>query len=69
MGISDYNETFLAAREMDSGSWWGRSWPLAWQRPAFDPEIGYGKPVVRGTRVPVAVILGLWRVGRVADEA
>ena len=35
---------------------------------SVDPEVRFGRPVVRGTRVPVDVILGQLAAGLTADE-
>jgi len=29
----------------------------------IDPMVRHGKPVIKGTRVPIGVILDLWQVG------
>jgi len=33
-----------------------------------DPEICHGKPVIRGTRVPVSVIIGMLKKGYTPEE-
>jgi uncharacterized protein (DUF433 family) len=33
-----------------------------------DPTLAFGKPVIAGTRVPAALILGLLAAGRPEDE-
>jgi uncharacterized protein (DUF433 family) len=33
-----------------------------------DPEIRFGKPVIEGTRVPVAIVVGKLASGMTADE-
>mgnify|MGYP001616657709 CR=1 FL=1 len=38
------------------------------ERIAIDPEIQHGKPVIRGTRVPVARLLGGLAGGMTLDE-
>jgi uncharacterized protein (DUF433 family) len=38
------------------------------ERITIDPEIQHGKPVIRGTRVPVARILGGLASGMTFDE-
>ena len=38
------------------------------ERIAIEPEIQHGKPVIRGTRVPVARILGGLAGGMALDE-
>lgn len=37
-------------------------------RIVIDPAIAHGKPVIRGTRVPVAIVLGSLAAGMSFDE-
>jgi uncharacterized protein (DUF433 family) len=37
-------------------------------RVAFDPAVCHGKPVIRGTRVPVTVVVGSLAGGMTFDE-
>ena len=38
------------------------------ERIAIDPEIQHGKPVIRGTRVPVAIVVGSLAGGMSFEE-
>lgn len=37
-------------------------------RITIDPEVAFGKPVIKGTRVPVAVIVGHIAAGDTIDD-
>ena len=37
-------------------------------RIAIDPAICHGRPVIRGTRVPVSIVLGSLAAGMTSDE-
>jgi len=43
--------------------------PVAWKdHIASDPEILHGKPRIKGTRIPVSLILGYLAAGQTAEE-
>ena len=43
--------------------------PIEWKEHiASDPEILHGKPRLKGTRIPVSLILGYLAAGRTAEE-
>lgn len=43
--------------------------PVEWKEYiASDPEILHGKPRLKGTRIPVSLILGYLAAGKTADE-
>lgn len=71
MGVTDYDEAFIEELSRDweeSGYDCGHN-PLPLdERIVVDPKIVHGRPVVRGTRVPVAVILGALAGGMEIDE-
>jgi hypothetical protein len=58
MGVTDYDEAFIEmlSRDWEESGYEGCDIPLPLdERIVVDPRIAHGKPVVRGTRVPVAV--------------
>jgi len=72
VGETNYNEAFIEElyRDCEESGYDGCDIPMRRdERIVLDPEIAHGKPVVRGTRVPVAVILGALAGGMQIDEA
>lgn len=71
VGETNYNEAFIEeiTRDWEESGYEGCDIP---QHPddmiVVDPSIAHGRPVVRGTRVPVAVILGALAEGMQIDE-
>jgi uncharacterized protein (DUF433 family) len=42
---------------------------ISWRdRIVIDPEIHHGEPCIRGTRVPVAIVIGSFADGMTVDE-
>lgn len=42
---------------------------ISWRdRIVIDPEIHHGEPCIRGTRIPVAVVIGSFADGMTVDE-
>ena len=71
MGVTDYDEAFIEelSRDCEESGYEGCDIPLLQEeRIVVDPKIAHGRPVVRGTRVPVAVILGALAGGMEIDE-
>lgn len=71
MGVTDYDEAFIEelTRDFEEGGYYCDHNPSPQEeRIVVDPEIAHGKPVVRGTRVPVAVILSALAGGMEIDE-
>ena len=71
VGETNYNEAFIEelSRDWEESGYDGCDIPLRRdERIVLDPEIAHGKPVIRGTRVPVAVILGALAGGMEIDE-
>lgn len=71
MGENNYSEAFIEelSRDCEESGYESCDIPL-WrdERIVLDPEIAHGRPVIRGTRVPVAVILGALAGGMQIDE-
>ncbi len=71
VGESNYNEAFIEelSRDCEESGYDCSQIPLPLEeRIVVDPKIAHGKPVVRGTRVPVAVILGALAGGMEIEE-
>ncbi len=71
MGVNDYDEAFIQelTRDFEEGNYdCGHNPRLPDERIVVDPSIAHGRPIVRGTRVPVAVILGALVGGMQIDE-
>ena len=71
VGETNYDEAFIEelSRDWGESGYDGCDIPLRRdERIVLDPEIANGKPVIRGTRVPVAVILGALAGGMQIDE-
>jgi uncharacterized protein (DUF433 family) len=72
VGETNYNEAFIEElkRDWEESGYVGCDIPCKLdERIVVDPSIAQGRPVVRGTRVPVAVILGALAGGMQIDEA
>jgi uncharacterized protein (DUF433 family) len=72
VGETNYDEAFIEelTRDFEEGGYYCDHNPSQQEeRIVLDPEIAHGKPVIRGTRVPVAVILGVLAGGMQIDEA
>lgn len=72
MGETNYDEALIEAltRDWEESGYEGCGiLPQPNERIVADPSIAHGRPVVRGTRVPVAVILGALAGGMQIDEA
>ena len=71
VGETNYDEAFIEelSRDWEESGYDGCDIPMRRdERIVLDPEIAHGKPVVRGTRVPVAVVLGALAGGMQIDE-
>jgi len=71
MGVTNYDEAFIEelTRDFEESGYEGCDIPLLREeRIVVDPKIAHGRPVVLGTRVPVAVILGALAGGMQIDE-
>jgi uncharacterized protein (DUF433 family) len=71
VGESNYNEAFIEelSRDCEESGYDCSQIPLPLEeRIVVDPKIAHGKPVVRGTRVPVAVILEALAGGMEIEE-
>jgi uncharacterized protein (DUF433 family) len=71
VGDTNYNEAFIEElyRDCEESGYEGCDIPLhREERIVLDPRIAHGRPVIRGTRVPVAVILGALAGGMQIDE-
>ena len=71
MGVTDYDEAFIRelTRDFEEGGYYCDHNPSPQEeRIVVDPRIAQGRPVVRGTRVPVTVILGALAGGMQIDE-
>jgi uncharacterized protein (DUF433 family) len=71
VGETNYNEAFIEELHRDWEESGYEGWDIPLQRDEriiLDSEIAYGRPVIRGTRVPVAVILGALAGGMQIDE-
>jgi uncharacterized protein (DUF433 family) len=71
VGETNYNEAFIEELHSDweESGYGGCDIPLQRDgRIVLDPDIAHGRPVVKGTRVPVAVILGSLAGGMQIDE-
>ena len=51
---------------MMSGRW--KAGPMPHERIEINPEVMFGKPVIRGTRVPVEIVLRKLGAGMTAEE-
>ena len=71
MGVTNYDEAFIEelSRDFEESGYDCSQIPLPLdERIVVDPKIAHGKPIIRGTRVPVAVILGALAGGMQIDE-
>ncbi len=71
VGETNYNEAFIEELSRDWEESGYESWDIPLRRDeriVLDSEIAYGRPVIRGTRVPVAVILGALAGGMQIEE-
>ena len=71
MGVTNYDEAFIEElyRDFEESGYDCSQIPLPRdERIVVDPKIAHGKPIIRGTRVPVAVILGALAGGMQIDE-
>jgi len=71
VGETNYNEAFIEelTRDFEESGYEGCDIPLSRDgRIVVDPRIAHGRSFVRGTRVPVAVILGALAGGMQIDE-
>ena len=71
VGETNYNEAFIEElyRDCEESGYDCSQIPLPRdERIVVDPKIAHGKPIIRGTRVPVAVILGALAGGMQIDE-
>ena len=71
MGVTNYDEAFIEelTRDFEESGYEGCDIPLLLEeRIVVDPKIAHGNPVIRGTRVPVDVILGALAGGMQIDE-
>jgi len=71
VGETNYNEAFIEelTRDFEEGGYYSDHNPSPQEeRIVVDPRIAHGRPVVRGTRVPVDVILGALAGGMEIDE-
>jgi len=71
MSVTDYDEAFIEelTRDCEESGYDCSQIPLPLdERIVVDPKIAHGKPIIRGTRVPVAVILGALAGGMQIDE-
>lgn len=71
VGETNYNEAFIEelTRDFEEGGYDCGHIPLPLEeRIVVDPRIAHGRPVVLGSRVPVAVILGALAGGMKIDE-
>jgi uncharacterized protein (DUF433 family) len=71
VGETNYNEAFIEelSRDCEESGYDCSQIPLPLdERIVVDPKIAHGKPIIRGTRVPVAVILGALAGGMQIDE-
>jgi uncharacterized protein (DUF433 family) len=67
MNATKYDEALVAELRHD----WEESGLIAdlhEERIAIDPEVAHGRPVIKGTRVPVEMILGALAGGRETRE-
>jgi hypothetical protein len=71
VGVTDYDEALIGelSRDFEECGYEGCDITMSRnERIVLDPEIANGKPVVRGTRVPVAAILNALAGGKQIDE-
>lgn len=71
MGVTDYDEAFIEelSRDFEECGYDIGHIPLPLEEKiVVDPKIAHGRPVVLGSRVPVAVILGALARGMEIDE-
>ena len=71
VGETNYDEAFIEELHSDceESGYDCSQIPLPLdERIVVDPKIAHGKPIIRGTRVPVAVILGALAGGMQIDE-
>jgi uncharacterized protein (DUF433 family) len=71
VGETNYNEAFIEELHRDWEESGYEGWDIPLQRDeriVLDSEIAHGKPVIRGTRVPVVVILGALAGGMQIEE-
>ncbi len=71
VGETNYNEAFMEElhRDWEESGYEGWDIPLPRdERIVLDPQIAHGRPIIRGTRVPVAVILGALAGGMQIEE-
>jgi uncharacterized protein (DUF433 family) len=71
VGETNYSEAFIEelTRDFEESGYDCSQIPLPLEeRIVVDPKIAHSKPIIRGTRVPVAVILGALAGGMQIDE-
>jgi uncharacterized protein (DUF433 family) len=72
VGETNYDEAFIEelSRDWEESGYDGCDIPMRRdERIVLDPKIAHGRPIIRETRVPVAVILGALAGGMQIDEA
>ncbi len=67
VGETNYDEALMAELRHDYEESGMIADPLG-ERIAIDPEIAHGRPVIKGTRVPVEIILGALAGGMEMQE-